>query len=401
MIAPLTSLLAALALLAALLLRPRAEGESRIAEVLNVALLLAALLPLAALLRAPHATSAAGALLVWALALALLLREPRDAYASEAALKLAWVGGAALALSVAGELLLALSAGTARASEQGPALTLALDPYSLWAVALVLSMLVGVVLLAVVPFHFWAADLAQGAPLHVAPLLLAALPAMGAAWLVRRLADALGFPDGLHRIGAVLGGSAMLALIGGGASLVWQRRPDRRVGVLVGLQGALVMTALALEPGRAPFTSLAPDGLSAWAVHLALALTGALSFARFTPADTHALESPSVLFRRHPWAGAAACYALLSLSGAPGTPGALLWLRTARRAIDTGHSGWTLALAFAWVASVAMAASEVRRAYGIPGTGPAPEAEVPRRMRAALFAVAAGLALLGLAWWLR
>ena len=178
---PLLAASAALAALAALLLRPRAEREDAGAHAANVALLLLALGPLAASLLAPHGASAASVLLALALALALLLRDPGDTYASEAALKLAWVCGAALALSVAGELLLALSAGTARASEQGPALSLALDPYALWGVALVLSLLVGIVLLAGAPFHFWAADLAQGAPLHVAPLLLAALPATGAA----------------------------------------------------------------------------------------------------------------------------------------------------------------------------------------------------------------------------
>lgn len=395
---PLLAASAALTALAALLLRPRAEDEDLRAHALQMGLLLLALGPLAASLLAPHGASAASVLLAWGLAIALLLRDPSDTYASEAALKLAWVGGAALALSVAGELLLALSAGTARASEQGPALALALDPYALWGVALVLSLLVGIVLLAGVPFHFWAADLAQGAPLHVAPLLLAALPATGAAWLMRRLADMAAFPAGLERVSAVLGGAAMVALIGGGASLVWQRRPDRRIGVLVGLQGALVLTAMALEPARAPFAALAFDGLAAWAVHLALALTGAVAFARFTPADVHALEPPAVLFRRHPWAGLASAYALLSLSGAPGTPGALLWLEVARRAIATQNAAWTLALAFAWVAAVAMAASEVRRAFGVPKAEIAPEAEVPPRMRAALIAAAVGLALLGMAW---
>lgn len=397
---PLLAASAALAALAALLLRPRAEREDAGAHAANVALLLLALGPLAASLLAPHGASAASVLLAVALALALLLRDPGDTYASEAALKLAWVCGAALALSVAGELLLALSAGTARASEQGPALSLALDPYALWGVALVLSLLVGIVLLAGAPFHFWAADLAQGAPLHVAPLLLAALPATGAAWLMRRLADMAAFPAGLERISAVLGGAAMVALIGGGASLVWQRRPDRRTGVLVGLQGALVLTSMALEPERAPFAAIATDGLAAWAVHLALAVTGAVAFARFTPSDVHAIEAPAVLFRRHPWAGAASAYALLSLSGAPGTPGALLWLEVARRAIATQNAGFVLALAFAWVAAVALAASEVRRAFGVPASGPVPEAEVPLRMRAALIAAAVGLALIGLAWWL-
>ncbi len=398
MIAPLTTLLALLTLLAALLLRPRPEGEPPRTQLLGLALWFIALLPLASVLHSPHALGPAGVLLTWALVLALLLRDLRDPYSSEAALKLAWVGGAALALSLAGEHLLALAAGTARVSEQGPALTLGLDPYALWGVALVLSLMVGVVLLAGVPFHFWAADLAQGAPLHIAPLALASLAALGAAWLSRRLAEVANFPDGLDRVGAVLAGSAVLALIGGGASLAWQKRPDRRVGVLVGVQGALVLTALAIDPGRAPFTSLSQDGLAAWAIHLGLALTGAIAFARFTPADVHAIEPPAVLFRRHPWAGFAALYALLSLSGAPGTPGASLWFVTARRAIETGHSGWTLALAFAWVASVAMVISEARRAFGIPASGPAPEAEVPLRVRVALFAVAGGLAMLGLAW---
>lgn len=338
------------------------------------------------------------AVLLAALAIALLAREPRELSQTECALKLTWVFSAAFALSFAGEALLTLAAGTAVPKEQWSALALSLDPYALWSAALLMTLLAGVVLLGVAPFHFWPADVIHGSRAWLAPLIVAALQAAGAAWLLQSLAAIEGFAQGEKLSSGLLSLAAIVALVGGAFTLAAQRRPERRVGGLASLQGALVLVAFSAEPARTPFDGIGPYSLAAWAAHLALALTGAGALAHFLPVSSLESDSAPALARRHPWSAAAAAYALLSLAGAPGTPGALLWLEVARRLAATRHPGLLLALMLAWFVAVAVAVREARRLFGAPAATPAPHATVPRFARLAFWAVAGGLMALLFAW---
>lgn len=352
-----------------------------------------ALAPFAWIVASPLEVTLARAALAGALAIALLARDGEDLAQGECALKLTWALGAALALTWAGESLLAIAAGSAVAREQWPALALQLDPYALWTSALALTLLAGVVLLGGAPFHFWLGDVLQGARAWQAPLLVAALQAAGAALLVRRLDGIAAFPQGASLVRGTLALAAGLALVGGAATLAGQRRPERRVGTLASLQGGLVLAALAAEPGRMPF-SQAGSALGLWAAHLALALTGAGALARFMPVDTRPDVPGAVMFRRHRWSAAVGAWALFSLVGAPFTPGAQLWLGVAR-ALAAGHQPMLLAaLALAWIVAVSVAVDSVRRAFGSPSADPAPSHAVPWPSRAALWCAAVGLALL-------
>lgn len=395
---PPSALAALLAWIAALLLRSVQPVRPGSSARLSVLASMAAVLPLAWAVAAPQAISPLRAVLLAALAVALLARDPRDLPQTECALKLTWVLGAAFALSWAGDSLLTLAAGTAVPQEQWSTLALSLDPYALWSAALLMTLIAGLVLLGGAPFHFWPADVLHGGRAWLAPLLVAALQATGAAWLRLRLIGLDGFAAGEALSGGLLTLAAAVALLGGAATLAVQRRPERRVGGLAALQGALVLAALSAEPVRTPFASLGPHSLSVWAAHLALALTGAGALARFLPSASAESDAPPALARRHPWSAAAGAYALLSLAGAPLTPGALLWLAVARRLIVTRHPGLLLALALAWLVAVAVAVREARRLFGAPTAKPAPEATVPRPARMALWVAAAGLAALLLAW---
>ena len=388
--------IAALALAAALLVRRTQPPSSTGAGWFKLLTTAAMLAPLAAFVAWPEFLTPARSALAAALALALLARDPRDIPQTECAIKLAWVLGAAFALSWAGDSLLSLAAGSARAREQWPALALGLDPYALWSAALALSLLVGVVLLGGAPFHFWPADLVHGGRAHLAPLVIAVLQAAGAMWLVHRLDGIDAFPAADHLARALLVIASALALIGGAATLGSQRRPERRVGTLASLHGALALAALAADSTQVPFSE--HGGIGAWAAHLALAGTGAALFARMLPVGSSAAAAPAVLFRRHPWSGTFAGYALLSLAGAPGTPGMVLWLDTARVLARERHAGLLLALVVAWVAAFAVAAGELRRAYGSPAATPLPARPVPGPARAALWLVATGLVAMVVAW---
>jgi NADH:ubiquinone oxidoreductase subunit 2 (subunit N) len=387
-IPPLTALAAGLALLA---------GERRrdpAAPLPGGALALAALAASVAFPGGPERAT-----LVAGLVVALLAHDRRDRLHAECGLKLLWVMGPALALSWLGVTLLAVATGTGATTEQWGVLALGLEPRFLWSLALPLSLIAGLVLLGGAPFHFWLADLMQGGRGWLAPLAAAALQVAGAGWLALRLDGIEGFPAGAEVTGSMLSIAAQVAFVAGAAALPFQRRPERRVGTLASLQGALLLAGLAALHGRVEFESEAAARIAAWSAHLVLALAGAGLLARFLPAPSGPAPA-APLFRRHRLAALAGSYATLSLAGAPGTPGALLWLDVARALASAGHTGILVTLAAAWIAAFATAVQQLRDGFGVPGGAPE-AAPGPRGARVALTACALALAGLGVAWMVR
>ncbi len=353
---------------------------------------LVVLVPLAAAVGAAPRFDLGWPVLAVGLVVAALARERTDLLQSECAIKLLWVMGISIALSGAGGMLLTLSTGTPIIPEQWAILNLGVDSGRLWSAALPLSLLLGLVLLGAAPFHFWAADLFQGAPAWLGPLAVAALQVLGAGALMHRLEGLEQFPDGARMARRLLEWAALTALAAGAATLLAQRRPERRVGTLASLQGALILATLASTRG-APSAA----GLAAWAAHLVLALAGGATVARFLPVSSTAAAGPAVLFRRHPVSGALGLYAILSLAGVPGTPGASLWLGAVRSAVAAQRPWLLVALGLAWVAAFATAARQLRESFGVTERSEPPEAKVPWQARAAL--CLSGGALLGEVVW--
>jgi NADH:ubiquinone oxidoreductase subunit 2 (subunit N) len=327
---------------------------------------------------------------------AALARDRDDPLHAECALKLVWVIGPALALSWAGLSLLTLATGTPVAVEQWAVLQLGLDPRFLWSTALPLALLAGLVLLGGAPFHFWVADVLQGVRPWLAAAAVVTLQVSGAAWLSGRLEGIGGFPAGRELVSELLGIAAFAAFAAGAVTVLVQRRPERRIGTLASLNGALMLAALAA--GRPP----GPAALAAWAGHLALALAGAATLARFLP--TFAGPAPGApLFRRHPWSGIAGLYALASLAGVPGTPGSMLWLACGRSLAAAGRTWLLLVLAAAWIAALTAARRQWRQAFGVSASAAASESApavprpgpVPLQARLALWIAALGLVALG------
>lgn len=387
----------ALGLLLAAIVLLGAERRGWLALVPLVVLVALAL----AIANAPYA-AAGGAPLVGGLVAATLARDRRDPLHAECALKLLWVIGPALALSWAGLLLLTLTTGTPVPVEQWAVLQLGLDPRSLWITALPLALLAGLVLLGGAPFHFLVADLLQGVRPWLAASAVVALQVSGAAWLSQRLEGVIGFTEGRDLVRSLLGFAAFAALGTGAVTLLVQRRPERRVGTLASLNGGLMLVVLAT--GRTP----EPADLAAWAGHLAIATAGAATIARFMP--TFAGQAPGApLFQRHPWTGTAGLYALASLAGVPGTPGALLWLSSARSLAAGNRTALLLVLAAAWLATLTASMRQWRQAFGVPPPGlhedealaGAPGqrvGRVPLEARIAMWVSALGLVALGALW---
>jgi hypothetical protein len=326
--------------------------------------------------------------LVVGVVVAALARDGDELLHGECALKLLWVMGAAVALSWAGLLLLTLATGTPYVLEQWAVLGLGLEPTFLWSTALPLSLLIGLVLLGGAPFHFWLADVFQGVRPWLAPLAAASLQITGAAWLAARLDSVERFPPGAQLAWGLLRIAAWVAFLAGAATLGSQRRPERRVGTLASLNGALVLGLIA--SGRGPESAW----LVTWAAHLALASSGASTLARFLPVSTPAgLGAP--ILRRHPLVTLLGLYSLFSLAGVPGTPGARLWLEVARAIGTSGRNDILVPLGLAWLVALWKAVEQLREAYGVPAPAEATVRAVPWAARAAL--VLSGLGLLGLA----
>ena len=349
------------------------------------------LVPLVLLFSGVFASPSLAAMAV-ALTIALLARRGHDAFHTECALKVLWVAGAALALSAAGCMLMSGLTSTTAPREQWAVLGLELGPSTLWRTALPLTLIAGLVLLGAAPFHFWPSDVLQGAFPALAPLAVVALQVAGAGWLAWRFDGIHACPAAAEQSAHVLESVSAIGFIAGAATLLVQREPERRVGALAGLNGALLLAGLA--SGQRLWDSSAsasPAAISAWAAHLALAVTGAGILSRFTPAATSDAQSAAVLFRRHPWAAAAGLYAQLSLAGAPGTPGSLIWFNVARDAVRAAPLWLVIALGIAWLASFATIVRHTLAACGVRSAEPPPESPVPLTARLALWVCGAGL----------
>jgi NADH-quinone oxidoreductase subunit N len=320
-----------------------------------------------------------------------LVRQRDDVLPSECAVKLLWVLGVSLALSWAGMALFATATGTTVNEERWAVLRIGADPDALWTAALPLSLLVGLVLVGGAPFHFWAADVVQGARAGFAALAIAGLQVTGIAWLDARLAGIGDFPPGARVADSVLATAAAAAFVVGAVTLTAQRRPERRVGTLASLNGALALCTMVVAHGAGRHVPVPHFSREAWAANLALGLTGAGLVARFVPVRRREMADPSVLFRRHAWVGACGLYALCSLAGVPGTPGARIWLDTARDLVAAGRTGLVVSLGIAWTVAFAIAIADARAAFGIAVPQPAPPVPVPWPARVALVLSAAGL----------
>jgi len=364
--------------------------------------------PLAIAVQRTLALEPIHALLVAGLVVAILARDRDDLLQSECALKLAWVLGVSIALSWAGTELMAAVTGTRLNLEQWAVLAVPIASSDLWRVALPLSLLGGLVMMGGAPFHFWPADLFQGGRAWAAPLCAAALQVSGAAWIARRLEGIDALPEARLVTIGLLSVTTGVALVVGAATLMQQRRPERRIGTLASLQGTLALVML-LAPRGMP-----PGWFEHWAAHLVLALTGAGLYSRFLPVADGESGTGGVLFRRHAFSALIGLISGFSLAGVPGTPGGSLWFDAARALAATRHPGLLLLLGVAWLASFSTVMRQWREAAGIPDPPPPPtlaekpaESEastappvtgVPWQARVALWIASAGVLGLGIVW---
>ncbi len=242
--------------------------------------------------------------------------------------------------------------------------------------------------LAIVPFHFYAPDVYQGAPaLTVAAVSVT--PKIAAAAALGRGLDAAVPPTLVPpaSLGSALTAAAVASLLVASFTALAQRDAKRIVAFSgIGHAGA-VLLALACVPG--------PGAIAAAAFYLAayaLANIGALVCLAVLERErgSCALDALAGAVRRRPWLTAALCLFLFSLAGVPPLAGFLAKWGVLREALRLGldqagraHLAWA---ALALLVTTAISAWSylliVRAAVLVPAP-PAPPAPTGRDLRLA------------------
>lgn len=330
-----------------------------------------------------------------------------DGAASEAALKLFLVSVVSAAVMLFGISLVYGATGAMHLDRIAPALDRLpsdLDPVAAVGVVLVLAGFGFKV--AAVPFHFWAPDVYQGAPLPVAAFLSVVSKAAGFAGLAIVLA--LGFPAYAHVWGPLVAILAALTMTLGNLVALRQRTAIRLLAWSSVAQSGYMLAPLAVG------TDHLPEAVAATAAYVALyavmnlgAFAVVTGFARRRPAASAGwdeLDDYRGLARRSPALAAALAFFLICLAGLPPGVMGLFAKVVVFRATVAGGVTW-LAVVMAvntviglyyylvWAARLfappAPAAEDPQVAPYEPAPGPA--------VRAAVAATAAGALVLSAA----
>jgi NADH-quinone oxidoreductase subunit N len=258
---------------------------------------------------------------------ALVLVDYRRPRSAEGALKYLVLGGTATAMLLMGVSLLYGASGSLGLSVFGAALG---SSDAMPAVAVVLVLLAFYLKAAIVPFHAWAPDAYEAAPVPVtaymatiikAGVLLAAVRLFGAAPVSPMLADIL----------------AILPLV----SIVWgnlaamRQQSFRRMIAYSSIAHAGYLFYAFLGDGESRFQAVA-------FYVLAYGIMNLLAFASLPRADDDVardrLDSLKGLFRRRPYAAVTIMIAMLSLAGIPPFPGFVAKFLIFRNVFAAGYT---------------------------------------------------------------
>ncbi|MCC5940987.1 MAG: NADH-quinone oxidoreductase subunit N [Balneolaceae bacterium] len=210
--------------------------------------------------------------------------------------------------------------------------------------------------IAVVPFHFWAPDVYEGAPITIAALLAVASKIAAFAMVIRFFSvsfiDSGGFSvtgtwsaiEGIHW-DVLLGGMAALAMIVGNLTALRQDNIKRMLAYSSIAHAGYILMGLVI---------LTSEGLTSIMIYLFIYLfmnLGAFYVAMLfmNKAGTESIEGYKGLGHRSPLAGVAMTIFLVSLTGLPPTGGFVAKLYIFGAAIS---AGWIWLVAIAGITTV-------------------------------------------------
>lgn len=249
---------------------------------------------------------------------------------NEASIKFYIYGTVAASVMVYGLSWLFGLAGTTDFAAMGPALDQAPDVALL---AAVVMLLVGLGFEAsLVPFHFWAPDAYEGAPVSVAAFLSVIPKAASLVALARVLPEVL--PAGLFDWPTAIAALAAISMTFGAAAMFRQRSAVRLLAYSSISQSGFLLIGVAAM-------GVSEQGVPALLYYLAAyAVTNLAAFGVVAAVERETgsveVEAFRGLGRRHPWWTAALVISLLSLLGVPPLAGFIGKLEVFTAAIDAG-----------------------------------------------------------------
>ncbi|QXJ23609.1 NADH-quinone oxidoreductase subunit N [Actinomadura graeca] len=323
-----------------------------------------------------------------------------DGRASEAALKLFLVSVVSAAIMLFGISLVYGATGAMHLDRIAAALERLpsdLDPVAAAGVVLVLAGFAFKV--AAVPFHFWAPDVYQGAPLPVAAFLSVVSKAAGFAGLAIVLA--LGFPAYAHVWGPLVAVLAAVTMTLGNLLALRQRTAIRLLAWSSVAQSGYMLAPLSVGTHRLPEAVAATTAYVAlYAVMNLGAFAVVIGFRRRAgagPGPSDTLEDFRGLARGAPAVAAALAFFLICLAGLPpGVMGLFAKVVVFRATVAGGVTWLAVVMAANTVIGLYYYLAWAARLFAAPSGhvhDPAPGLPV----RAAIAATAAGAAVLSVA----
>ncbi|MQY06116.1 NADH-quinone oxidoreductase subunit N [Actinomadura macrotermitis] len=330
---------------------------------------------------------------------ALVALRRYDGAATEAALKLFLFSVISAAVMLFGISLVYGATGAMHLDRIAPALRNLpsdLDPVAAVGVVLVLAGFAFKV--AAVPFHFWAPDVYQGAPLPVAAFLSVVSKAAGFAGLVIVLA--LGFPAYAHVWGPLVGVLAALTMTLGNLMALRQATAIRLLAWSSVAQSGYMLAPLAVGEKRLPEAVAATTAYVALYAVMNLGAFAVVIGARRRTAATpyyDTLADFGGLARRSPLMAAALAFFLICLAGLPpGVMGLFAKVVVFRATVAGGVTWLAVVMAVNTVIGLYYYLAWAVRLFAAPA-GPAYETSPGLPVRAAVAAAFAGCAVLSVA----
>ncbi|MEU8340425.1 NADH-quinone oxidoreductase subunit N [Spirillospora sp. NPDC048832] len=316
-----------------------------------------------------------------------------DGTASEAALKLFLVSVVSTAVMLFGISLVYGATGSMHLDRIAPALAdlpSDLDPVASVGSVLVLAGFAFKV--AAVPFHFWAPDVYQGAPLPVAAFLSVVSKAAGFAGLVIVLA--IGLPAYGHVWGPILGVLAALTMTLGNLLALRQRTPIRLLAWSSVAQSGYMLAPLAIGSHRlGEATAATVAYVALYAVMNLGAFAVVIGYHRLRTLDDY-----RGLARRGPAAATALAFFLICLAGLPpGVMGLFAKVVVFRATVAGGVTWLAVIMAINTVIGLYYYLAWAVRLFGPSPSGQERDTGPGLPVRAAITAAAAGAIALSIA----
>ncbi|OLT27676.1 NADH-quinone oxidoreductase subunit N [Actinomadura sp. CNU-125] len=322
-----------------------------------------------------------------------------DGTASEAALKLFLVSVVSAAIMLFGVSLLYGATGAMHLDRIAPALAelpAGLDAVAAAGIVLVLAGFAFKV--AAVPFHFWAPDVYQGAPLPVAAFLSVVSKAAGFAGLAIVLS--LGFPAYAHVWGPLVAVLAAVTMTLGNLVALRQRTAIRLLAWSSVAQSGYMLAPLAVGTDHLPEAVAATTAYVAFYAVMNLGAFAVVTGFRRTAerrqtVDT--LDDYRGLARRSPFTAAALAFFLICLAGLPPGVMGLFAKVVVFRGVVAGDVVWlAVVMAINTVIGLYYYLLWAVRLFTEP-TNPTPETVPGLPIRFAVAATAAGALVLSVA----